>query len=39
MIVRALLCLSIIAAGLALRGFGLGLGLSALTVKYGGSIL
>jgi Protein of unknown function (DUF2809) len=39
MIVRALLCLSIIAAGLALRGFGLGLGLSAFTVKYGGSIL
>jgi hypothetical protein len=37
MIVRALLCLSIIAAGLALRGFGLGL--SAFTVKYGGSIL
>jgi len=34
-----LLCLSIIAAGLALRGFGLGLGLSAFTVKYGGSIL
>jgi hypothetical protein len=39
MIVLALLCLSIIAAGLALRGFGLGLGLSAFTVKYGGSIL
>ena len=34
-----MLCLSIIAAGLALRGFGLGLGLSAFTVKYGGSIL
>jgi hypothetical protein len=39
MIVRALLCLSIIAAGLALRGFGLGLGLSIFTVKYGGAIL
>jgi hypothetical protein len=39
MIVRALLCLSIIIAGLALRGFGLGLGLPALVVKYGGSIL
>jgi hypothetical protein len=39
MIVRALLCLSIIIAGLALRGFGLGLGLPALVVKYGGSML
>jgi hypothetical protein len=39
MIVRALLCLSIIIAGLALRGFGLGLGLPALVVKYGGSTL
>jgi len=39
MIVRALLCLSIIALGLALRGLGLGLGLPAIAVKYGGSIL
>ena len=39
MIIRALLCLSIIAAGLALRGLGLGLGLPAFAVKYGGSIL
>jgi Protein of unknown function (DUF2809) len=39
MIVRALLCLSIIAAGLALRGFGFGLGLPALVVKFGGSML
>lgn len=39
MIVRSCLCLSIIAAGLALRGFGLGLGLPAFAVKYGGSML
>jgi hypothetical protein len=39
MMVRACLCLSIIAAGLALRGLGLGLGLPAFAVKYGGSIL
>jgi hypothetical protein len=39
MIVRACLCLSIIAAGLALRGLGLGLGLPAFAVKYGGSTL
>jgi len=38
-IVRACLWLSIIAAGLALRKFGLGLGLSFALVKYGGSIL
>jgi Protein of unknown function (DUF2809) len=38
-IVRACLCLSIIISGLALRGFGLDLGLPALIVKYGGSIL
>ena len=39
MIARICLCLSIIAAGLALRGVGLGLGLPALVVKYGGSML
>jgi hypothetical protein len=38
-IVRACLCLSIIVCGLALRGFGLGLGLPSLVVKYGGSML
>jgi hypothetical protein len=38
-IVRACLCGSIIACGLALRGFGLRLGLPASVVKYGGSIL
>jgi hypothetical protein len=39
MIARACLCLSIIVCGLALRKFGLGLGLSFHVVKYGGSIL
>src|SRR5260370_25503574 len=39
MIVRACLCLSIIAFGLALRGFGLGLGIPVFFVKYGGSLL
>jgi hypothetical protein len=39
LIVRGCLCLSIIACGLALRGFGFGLGLPALVVKYGGSML
>jgi hypothetical protein len=38
-IVRGCLCLSIIACGLALRGYGLGLGLPSLIVKYGGSAL
>jgi hypothetical protein len=38
-LVRALLCLSIIVSGLALRGFGLGVGLPTSVVKYGGSIL
>jgi hypothetical protein len=33
------LCLGIIACGLALRRFGLGLGLPSIVVKYGGSIL
>ena len=37
--VRAFLCLSIIACGLGLRGFGLGLGLPPTIVKYGGSVL
>jgi hypothetical protein len=39
MIVRIGLCLSIIVCGLLLRGFGLGVGLPAVTVKYGGSLL
>jgi hypothetical protein len=39
MIVRACLCAAIIVCGLALRGVGLGLGLPALVVKYGGSML
>jgi len=38
-IARAVLCLAIIVAGLALRHFGLGLGIPAPIVKYGGSIL
>jgi hypothetical protein len=36
---RVGLCLGIIACGLALRRFGLGLGLPSSVVKYGGSIL
>jgi hypothetical protein len=39
LIVRAGLCLLIIMLGLALRGFGFSLGLSAFIVKYGGSLL
>jgi uncharacterized membrane protein len=39
LIVRAVICLSIIICGLALRRFGFGLGLSAFIVKYGGSVL
>jgi hypothetical protein len=38
-IVRAALCLCTIFCGLALRRYGLGLGLSAFVVKYGGSLL
>jgi hypothetical protein len=38
-IVRIALCLSIVACGLALRRFGFQLGLPALIVKYGGSML
>jgi Protein of unknown function (DUF2809) len=38
-IVRAGLCLLIMMSGLALRGFGFGLGLPAPVVKYGGSLL
>jgi hypothetical protein len=38
-VVRIFLCLSIIACGLALRGFGFHLGLPAPIVKYGGSVL
>ncbi|MFH1340728.1 MAG: DUF2809 domain-containing protein [Pseudomonadota bacterium] len=36
---RAGLCLAVIACGLALRGWGFGLGLPAFVVKYGGSAL
>ena len=36
---RADLCLLIVVSGLALRGFGFSLGLSAFVVKYGGSLL
>ena len=39
LIVRACLCLAIIASGLVVRGFGLGLGLPLPIVKYGGSTL
>lgn len=39
LIIRACLCLSVIVLGLALRRYGLGLGLSAFIVKYGGSML
>jgi Protein of unknown function (DUF2809) len=39
LLVRACLCLSTIVSGLALRGFGLGLGLPGFVVKYGGSVL
>jgi hypothetical protein len=39
LMVRACLCLLILMSGLALRGFGFGLGLPALVVKYGGSAL
>jgi hypothetical protein len=38
-VARAGVCFAIIAAGLALRRFGLGLGIPAFIVKYGGSIL
>jgi hypothetical protein len=38
-IVRIGLCASIIVCGLALRRYGLGLGLPASIVKYGGSVL
>jgi hypothetical protein len=39
LILRAGLCLLIVVSGLALRGFGFSLGLSAFVVKYGGSLL
>jgi hypothetical protein len=39
LLVRVCLCLSIIISGLALRGFGLALGLPGFVVKYGGSVL
>jgi len=38
-VTRVALCLTIIVLGLCLRGFGLGLGLPGLIVKYGGSTL
>jgi hypothetical protein len=38
-LVRALLCLSVIVCGLTLRGIGLQLGFPAFVVKYGGSLL
>ena len=38
-ITRAGLCLAIIVSGLALRGWGFGLGLPSFVVKYGGSVL
>jgi hypothetical protein len=39
LIVRICLCLSIIVCGLAIRRYGLGLGLPPFVVKYGGSLL
>jgi Protein of unknown function (DUF2809) len=39
MVVRICLCLIVIVSGLALRRFGLNIGLPAAIVKYGGSIL
>lgn len=39
LLVRAGLCLSILLAGLTLRGFGPGAGLPSFFVKYGGSLL
>jgi hypothetical protein len=39
LIARTCLCLSVIILGLALRRYGLGLGLPAFIVKYGGSLL
>jgi len=39
LIARICLCLAIVISGLALRRFGIGLGLPATIVKYGGSIL
>ena len=38
-LLRACLCFSIIVCGLALRRYGLGVGLPASIVKYGGSVL
>jgi Protein of unknown function (DUF2809) len=38
-IARTLMCLLVVAGGLALRGYGPGLGLPAFIVKYGGSAL
>ena len=38
-LLRIGLCAAVIASGLALRGFGLDLGLPGVIVKYGGSIL
>jgi hypothetical protein len=37
--IRIVLCLAIIVLGLGLRRYGLGLGMPAMVIKYGGSIL
>lgn len=39
MALRIILCLAVIACGLALRQFGFGVGLPRFVVKYGGSLL
>ena len=39
LLVRVGLCLSIVIAGLALRGFGSSIGLPSFVIKYGGSLL
>jgi hypothetical protein len=39
MIARVSFCLGVMIVGLALRRFGLGIGMPALIVKYGGSVL
>ena len=39
LLIRTTLCLAVIACGLGLRAYGLGWGLPATIVKYGGSVL
>ena len=39
LVARICLCVAIIISGLTLRRFGIGLGLPAIIVKYGGSML